>query len=131
MELEFQVWNHESKRMDDVHRLDFINNGYWVQTGQCSDCGFWVFPPEEFTLRQYTGLKDKNGKKIFNGDIVNSFYGKGVVTYIQGNGWFIKTSEDIKKWYDTYEEAQHRLSWNEVEKLEIIGNIYEHSHLIN
>lgn len=147
MELEFRAWTYHDGWSDgimvtqtleneengylcmNVQKVVYLSDKYKEQNGEIVEVSQWE-ECNDTIIMQYTGLKDKNKKKIFNGDIVNSSNGKGVVTYVEGDGWFIKTSEDIKKWYDTFEEAQCRLPWNEVEKLEILGNIYEHPHLI-
>ena len=90
------------------------------------------------TVGQYTGLKDKNGKKIFEGDIVrltdehNEMEWTAVVVFGNPNGdynwgWQLNAIEefdgnkDILLWVDMEESGAY---------CEIIGNIYDNSELI-
>ena len=87
---------------------------------------------DETTVGQYTGLKDKNGKRIFEGDILrNSRNDLFVVRYICGGF----DCEPIKEFY-----KQPKISWNTLGELqnaswvednnEVIGNIYDNPNLL-
>ena len=78
-----------------------------------------------YKVMQFTGLKDKNGKKIFEGDILDISNGIWVdkpvqVTFEQGafgiNG-------------DSFNYGFEELNW-EIKNIEVIGNIYENPELL-
>jgi uncharacterized phage protein (TIGR01671 family) len=66
-------------------------------------------------LMQYTGLKDKNGKEIYEGDIVNGTHRFGLVIF-KDAGFFV---------YD-----EHLDESVEEDEIEVIGNIYENPELL-
>ncbi len=72
------------------------------------------------TVGQFTGLHDKNGKEIYEGDIVRCWGGE----YCQGYWEFDKTFVIKNTSYDIImlEESEH---------IEVIGNIYENPELLN
>jgi uncharacterized phage protein (TIGR01671 family) len=72
-EIKFRAWDKEQKFLHSVQDLQFGNNGkthVFLALGEdiCSE----GFTPEKFDLMQYTGLKDKNGKKIYEGDYLQA-----------------------------------------------------------
>jgi len=69
------------------------------------------------TVGQYTGLKDRNGTRIFEGDIVNCNYFCGVVYFYEG-AWCVSEK-------DKYPEDLYDLI-----SLEVIGNIHDNPELL-
>ena len=114
-EIEFRAWIPESKQMGEVAMLgrDFIS---------LEPLGSW--DRDNIILMQYIGLQDKNGKEIYEGDIVrtyhklftvawsDTFYGFALVTKSHG------ASESM-----TFPNFRH-YDW------EVIGNIYENPEML-
>ena len=122
-EIKFRVWDTENKEMLRVQELDFEDTFYGgrlsIRTEQYND----YFDIEDMILMQYTGLHDKNGKEIYEGDIVKSFF---VDTDEAGN--------EIYKYYiieDKYDEVLCEYNIDKFMNLEVIGNIYDNKELLN
>jgi uncharacterized phage protein (TIGR01671 family) len=75
-------------------------------------------------LMQFTGLKDKNGKEIYEGDIVICDYGIGKVVY--NSGCFMVEWFDDKEVYMEFLFSKKGLySRTKDEEFKVVGNIYE------
>ena len=85
-----------------------------------------AFYINEETIGQYTGLKDKNGKKIFEGDIVKDDYCIYKVVY-DGNGYYVKVNRLLKE-CGTDKGLLYDLS--DYKDLEVIGNIWDNPELL-
>lgn len=90
--------------------------------------GFIEVDPE--TVEQYTGLKDKNGRDIYEGDIAWDCEGKvaGVITYIVG--YDDMTDYDVGLGYYVLRNVEIADIMCDSECLEVIGNIHENPELL-
>jgi uncharacterized phage protein (TIGR01671 family) len=126
-EIKFRVWSNTTKewikssevylRKDGIPFVNTISNGI---------SGMYE---ADLILIQYTGLKDKNGKEIYEGDIIlKKGYeeGLGKVYYCEtGMGFFIELIKGYR-WAFHYSDGPN---WHR-DELEIIGNIYENPELL-
>lgn len=129
--IKFRAWHNTDKAMSEPFMLNDIS--FWEVTDYKSKMTFKL---SQCGLMQYTGLKDKNGKEIYEGDVLEwtlifkSDFGKEdsvsktryVVVYEMNNimgivGFYFK---------DTTGKYIH---FHNFKDIEIIGNIYENPEL--
>ena len=90
------------------------------------------------TVGQYTGLTDKNGNKIFEGDILMSPIGrKAIVSFGTYKPWSTKDSDDFECWKLTLitnnageTKLECGLGKHCMEYMRPIGNIYDNPELL-
>lgn len=121
----FRAWDKILKKMNDVTAIDFSTKPFRVFYSAYGEDNYFN---QDAILMQSTGLKDKNGVEIYEGDIVKpvSFASWiGVVKYSPENAAYIlddHNNEFIRG------ENVYLSQFNE--GLEIIGNIYENPGLM-
>ena len=93
------------------------------------DFNMRAYEVEAETICQYTGLTDKNGKKIWENDIVTEDFGnfKGTVRFGEFEAQVLKNIGFCIEWKDIY-YRQDLCYW--AEKCEIIGNIFDNPDLL-
>ena len=107
-EIKFKTYR-KKKVVDEYTTLKVLANGEGFDT-----------PFNDYYWCQYTGLTDKNGKEIYEDDILKSISHLGVVNYIDEEGAFF--ARDIET------GVNFRLAHNST--LEVIGNIYQNPELL-
>ena len=137
-EIKFRIWNKEFKKFIDSRQgkahigLDLNGNVYNLQDGEGGK--------ERYELQQFTGLKDKNGKEIYEGDILrrkvyeDAEYSTGFVDWRYGGFCLqeikmaqLQINDDYKYQDEFYMQDGINFSW---EFCEVIGNLYENPELL-
>lgn len=119
-EFKFRAWGHYphgNKKRQDCMEEDWQELDYIEYVG--FDGGGY------FEIMQFTRLKDKNDKEIYEGDIVKEYPGfgcewearVGIVKYSGASFWL-----DFKRWSHILDDHDCRL--------EVVGNIYENPELL-
>lgn len=115
-EFEFRAWLTKYNKMVNIYSWNI-----WQEYFMCSeyDSEFYL---EETPIMQYTGLKDKNGKEIYEGDIIFLYGSKYKVIFKTEGARFVLRNNEF--------ELEITFINNNNERMEIIGNIYENPELI-
>lgn len=135
-EIKFRVWDGEDCRMSLLfsfadYAIHFNQDYVPIQFAACK--------PERFKFLQFTGLKDKNGKEIYEGDIVKTIEDHFCAlqtdwcAYSAGEVKWIREGFSIRQQF-TGANSLHYYQIGEPEEvnagLEIIGNIFENPELL-
>ena len=119
-EIKFRAWDKQNKNMEEVDLLGsnvlHIKNSEWENI-------------EDFEVMQFTGLEDKNGAEIYEGDIVreqskrfkNRYF---IVEWLSGIGSYSFQPVDKKA------KSWPCFNIGTAKNLEIVGNIYKNKELL-
>lgn len=142
-EIKFRVWDKELKKMLRVDELDFSQ--WWVQCKVPNAApkqngkafygernSFKNEQTDRHILMQYTGLKDKNGKEIYEGDICKDETTIIEILWSNYYQWGCKIIEGGTLGYGLTFPLWHwdNCKENAYRELEVIGTIYENPELL-
>jgi len=122
-EIKFRAWDNENKVMgyfpNDDNMFEIQDFRGFINCYEFSD----IISNVKYEIMQYTGLKDKNGKEIYEGDVLrykkSGLFYKVLCDFECGRYFFVKQEEN--KIID--------ISWHI--QMEVIGNIHENPEIID
>lgn len=124
MELKIRLWDELKNKMwhpENIATIDIESKCVWIK--QQYKGGHWVYFNKAKIL-QYTGLKDKNGKDIYEGDIIRNSRGTILNVLFVDGSFYAEGTDALSKQY-AFAILSDFSSWSEV-----IGNLYENQELL-
>lgn len=122
-EIKFRAWDGKKMNYLDEINLCSVPMSGIVQMKIAPDVIVWE--KEESQFMQYTGLNDKTGREIYEGDIVEGInYNMELIknpVIWEHSGWYIGYADGERKLIDYLDSCS---------ELKVIGNIYEHPELL-
>ena len=114
-EIRFRAWNEEEKTMVDLEKITplALSDGMNTQLSIMGGGGVFIPFLPNFKIMQFTGLKDKNGIDIYEGDVIKDCDDGYSSIVWMFNGWRRSDHDE----FDGIED-------------EVIGNIHENPELL-
>lgn len=123
-EIKFRAWDKDAGLMLDSWQLSIHDDKVFVQRIKGGDG-----EPTDVDLMQFTGLLDKNGKEIYEGDIIRTLQG-GLGDHTHKNFLVEWKNDSAYKQRVAYFEPFANF-WINMLTTEVIGNIYQNSELLH
>ena len=130
-EIKFRVWDAHNGKMIDPDRwsndlvMDMDGELKWYKEHGYQGGMLDISNTASLVLMQYTGLKDKNGREIYEGDVVRKMMdGEPDRVFEQ-----LVMKWESEQWTEEGFMTGFSQLWTSADQYEIIGNIYENPEL--
>ena len=145
-EIKFRAWLKEKKIMGEVLGIDILHKEIFF-SNEDVDC-YEHTDFKNIELMQYTGLKDKNNKEIYEGDVLKLIHTGikisadrledlkrfvGIIKYENGIFKIVRTEKSLieSKYFEMEQKKVYEIFiYSKLYDLEVVGNIYENPELL-
>lgn len=123
----FRAWNKKEKKMyyQAEHTYDYMYGKPTIMHSCFGD----VISDDDYVVEQCTGLKDKNGRLIYENDVVKITGDVMTIDPIYDNKLYVVNYSDLSFGFDMVGEEKGTL-YCECWDYEVVGNIHQDSHLL-
>lgn len=125
----FRIWLPDVQKMLRVKALVYEEEKTRCVCGYAYD---FYLEDENAIIMQATGLKDKNGQEIFEGDIVSDGFDIGDIKSHKTLGFYMVDKKGVERWFSDGAtiEGFEKYVKTAFKIIEVIGNIYENPELL-
>ena len=122
--IEFRVWHKPTMQMHYVHSILFVQGIIFPLPSDRSDLIGNPLKLKDCELMQFTGILDRKGVKIWEGDIL-CYHGEDYMPVIYAAGSFGIPDKPVYPFAEEYSVQDGKEL-----HAEVYGNIYQHAHLL-
>ena len=132
--IKFRAWDKKEYEFINIKSFGFLEDGEVWYIQAIDENEQEIDPPyftgeDDLVIMQYTGLTDKNGKEIYEGDILSTDLIRPYLIVEFKNGAFMYQCHDSgEDYYDFMQPVDADTKQDKFSK--VIGNIYENSDLL-